>query len=89
MGVMGRPLVTTFLNVGPSGVCVLPLGIAAERSVRHFGPSGVCGLPLGVEAERIVHYFCDNFSFFLSSFSTTYFSPRSFGPLIAPRRGLC
>ena len=62
--------------VGPSGVHVLPLGVAAEQSVHYFGPSGVCALPLGVGAKRSVHYICDYCSFSVLSFSATYFSPR-------------
>ena len=57
-------------NIGPRGVCPLPLGIAVERSVHFiwydFGPSGVRALPLGVAAERSVHYIWNYFSFFFS-----------------------
>ena len=48
-------------SIGPRGVCVLPLGVAAELSVHsfcdYFFPSGVRSLPLDVAAERSVHYY--------------------------------
>ena len=43
-------------RIGPSRVCALPLGVAAERSVHYFGPSGVCALPLHVAVEGSVHF---------------------------------
>ena len=45
-----RPLAS--LNVRPSKVHALHLGITAERSVNYFGPSEVRALPLGVAAEK-------------------------------------
>jgi hypothetical protein len=69
------------LQIGPSGVRALPLGVAEERSVHnirdYFDPSGVRALPLGVDAEQSVHYIWYYVSFFFLFLSVPHtFLPR-------------